>query len=230
MRQEVGFTFANVVIALVLFVAGCAHTGNQAIRPGDYEGKIRVACVGDSITYGASIKERSKHNYPVVLGHLLGGKFETANFGVNGATLLKKGDLPHWKTAAFKKATDFNPQVVVIKLGTNDSKPHNWKHHAEYMADLESMIDHFRGLPSKPKIWVCLPVPVYQDRWGINKKTVAGEVIPMIRTVTSKMKAPTIDLHSALSGRPELFPDKIHPNGDGARLMAETIRDALLGR
>src|SRR5579864_433492 len=87
--------------------------------------KIRVACVGDSITFGACVPEREKNCYPAVLGGLLGDKYDVRNFGVNGATLLKKGDLPWWNVDAYKSATDFNPDIVIIKLGSNDTKPQN---------------------------------------------------------------------------------------------------------
>ena len=80
--------------------------------------KIRVACVGDSITFGAGVKERNKNSYPKVLAGLLGEKYDVRNFGVNGATLLKKGNKPWWKLRAFKDATAFKPNVVIIKLGT----------------------------------------------------------------------------------------------------------------
>jgi lysophospholipase L1-like esterase len=70
-------------------------------------------------------------------------------------------------------------------------------------------------------------VPVYQDRWGINEKTVIQGVIPVIKKVAKDKKLPVIDLHQALSGKPKMFPDKIHPNAAGAKLMAETIQAAL---
>ena len=102
---------------------------------------VRVACVGDSITYGAGVANRGKNNYPKVLGGLLGAGYESRNFGVSGATLLKKGDLPYWRTGAFKAATEFKPHIVIIKLGTNDSKPQNWKHRAQYAVDLAALVD-----------------------------------------------------------------------------------------
>jgi hypothetical protein len=84
-------------------------------------------------------------------------------------------------------------------------------------------------LKSKPAVWLCLPAPVYETRWGISEKVVAEEVIPAILQVAQEKKMPIIDLHTALANRPELFPDKIHPNAAGAALMAKIIRDALLG-
>jgi len=188
---------------------------------------VRVACVGDSITFGAGVQDRAKNSYPVVLGTLLGPGYDVRNFGVSGATLLKKGDKPYWKLGAFKQATDFAPNIVVIKLGTNDTKPQNWKHAADFGPDLAAMADHFAALPSKPAVWLCLPVPVYQTRWGINEKTLTGEVIPIIRAVAKKKKLKGINLYSALSGKPELFPDKIHPNAAGAKLIAQAVAATL---
>ena len=93
---------------------------------------IKIACVGDSITYGAGIKDRKNMNYPVQLGKILGQKYEVKNFGNSGSTMLKKGDKPYWKQREYKAALEFNPNIVIIKLGTNDTKPQNWKHGAEY--------------------------------------------------------------------------------------------------
>ena len=200
------------------------------LRPEDYKEVIRVACVGDSITFGAGVEDRARNSYPVVLGNLLGAKFETKNFGVSGATLLRKGDKPYWKESAFKAANDYAPHAVVIKLGTNDSKPQNWKHGAEFEADLRAMVEHFQQLPGKPKIWLCLPVPVYETRWGINEEIVKGQIIPLIKQVAREKKLPTIDLHAALSDKAAFFPDKIHPNAAGARVLAQTVHAALTGQ
>jgi len=84
---------------------------------------VRVACVGDSITFGAGVEDRDKNHYPAVLGGLLGTSFDVRNFGRSGATLSSSGDLPYRDTDEFKAATAFAPDVVVIKLGTNDTKP-----------------------------------------------------------------------------------------------------------
>jgi len=207
--------------ALAVSLTACAAAAEQPIR---------VACIGDSITFGAGIRDRKRNSYPAVLGRLLGEKYQVRNFGVSGATLLKKGDKPYWKLAAFRQATEWQPNIVIIKLGTNDSKPQNWRHKAEFADDLRALVDHFAALPSKPKIWLCLPVPVYATRWGINEATVKGEIIPIIQKVAEEKKLPTIDLYTALSGKPEMFPDKIHPNAAGAKLMAETILKAITAR
>ena len=192
------------------------------------ESITRIACVGDSITFGATMKDRAQNCYPAVLGRLLGKEYTVRNYGVNGATLLKKGDRPYWKLKAFKDATVFGLNIVIIKLGTNDTKPQNWNQAGtEYEADLRALIAHFQKQPSKPAIYLCLLVPVSQDRWGINEKTVDEGVIPVFKKVAKEKKLPLIDLHKALTGKPEMFPDKIHPNAAGAKLMAQTIQATL---
>ena len=224
---------STVVVSLAITGVGCVSMGKkclQKVNPADYDETIRVACVGDSITYGAGIKDRKNHNYPLVLGKSLGEKFEVRNFGVSGATMLKKGDFSYWDRPAFKQATEFNPHVVIIKLGTNDTKLQNWKHGAEYAADYEAMIDHFASLPAKPRIWLCSPAPVYQTRWGISEKGVVEGVIPQVQTLAKRKGLPIIDLYAALSGKPEMFPDKIHPNAAGAKVMAETIEAAIFSK
>jgi lysophospholipase L1-like esterase len=212
-------------------LAGCSGTPRKpALRASDYPGTIRVACVGDSITFGAGVENRDVNAYPVVLGKLLGPRCDVRNFGVSGATLLKHGDLSYWNVPQFGQLTDFAPQVVILALGTNDSKPQNWSHAGEFTDDLRAMLDHLATLPLAPKVWVCLPPPVYETKWGINEATVSGEIIPAIKRVAQEKGVGMIDLHQALSERPEYFPDKIHPNAAGAGMMAMTIFTALKGR
>jgi len=123
-----------------------------------------VACVGDSITYGSGIANRTVDNYPAHLQRMLRQydlAWEVQNFGVSGATLLSKGDLPYIRQAAFGNAQACNPDIVIIKLGTNDSKPQNWQYKADLIPDYENMIDAFQALPSRPQVWICKPVPAF---------------------------------------------------------------------
>ena len=186
-----------------------------------------MACVGDSITFGSGVEGRESNAYPAVLQRLLGEKFEVKNFGVSGMTLLKKGDKPYWKNRTFEDATNSKPNIVVIKLGTNDSKPQNRTNITDFAADLAAMVEHFAALETKPKVFLCLPVPVYKTLSGINEESVSGEIIPAIRKVAAEKKLPIIDLHTALANQPSLFPDGVHPNAAGAKRIAETVHAAI---
>lgn len=191
---------------------------------------IRVACVGDSITYGSRITDRAKNSYPAVLQTLLGDGYEVKNFGVSARTLLNKGDYPYTKEKAYQEALAFKPNVVVIKLGTNDTKPQNWKFADEFEADYKKLIESFRGLESKPKVFLCTPVPAFPGGGGIAEERIKDGVKPKVEALGKTLDLKVIDLYAALSGKSELFPDKIHPDAAGAKLMAEAVAAAVSGR
>ena len=190
---------------------------------------VRVACVGDSITAGAGIRDRKMH-YPAQLGRLLGDGYEVKNFGNSGSTLLKKGDKPYWKQKQWTATLEFNPNIVVIKLGTNDSKPQNWKLKDQFAADYKDMIDQLTKLQAKPKIFICKPVPAFPGRWGITDKVISEEVIPITLQVAKDKNLLVIDLYKALTGKKEMFPDTVHPNAAGAGVMAAVICEAITGK
>jgi lysophospholipase L1-like esterase len=223
--QFVSFRRFSMVLVALMFT-GCAATSVTSRKP-HQPGPVRVACVGDSITFGAGVQGRETNSYPAALGRMLGPKFEVRNFGRSGATLLKRGDLPYWTTREFADATSFAPDVVILKLGTNDSKPPNWAHRDEFATDARALIEYFRALPSRPWVYVCLPVPVYQDKWGINEATVAGQIIPELLRVAQEARVPVIDLHSALGQRSNVFPDGVHPNAVGASYLAQAVYYAI---
>ncbi len=224
--------FAALFALVAALLAGCAKKEPPIIRLEEIQNRrggdpiVRVACVGDSITFGAGVEGRETNSYPAQLQKLLGSRFDVKNFGRSGATASRAGDLPYWTTEEFTQATAFQPDVVILKLGTNDTKPQNWKNKDAFKKDFRDLLEHFRDLKSKPKLWVCQPVPVYADQWGINAQTL-DTVLEGIEEACDDRKVPVIDLFDALGNHPEMFPDKIHPNAKGAALMAKTIYSAI---
>ena len=212
-------TFLSVALALAILAL-----------PAMAAGPVRVACVGDSITYGAGIRDRANKSYPVQLGKLLGSGYEVKNFGNSGSTMLKKGDKPFWKQRQWAGALAFNPNIVVIKLGTNDTKPRNWKLKGQFAADYTDMVDQLSKLPARPKIFICTPVPAFPGRWGITDKVIREEVIPIALQVAKARNLPVIDLYKALTGKKAMFPDTVHPNAEGAAVMAAVICKAITGK
>ncbi len=212
---------------------------------------VRVACIGNSITDGMGIDCAEYLGYPAIMQRQLGSAYDVRNFGVSSRTMLQKGDYPYVKEKAWRDALSFIrssqhsadslPDVVVIKLGTNDSKPHNWQHKAEFEQDLQQMIDSLnplvpvlnkKGKPTKkmqrsasPRIFLCTPIPAAHEQWGITDSVIVNEVIPMIENVARKNNLPVIDLHSQFDVKEKDFMqrDGIHPTERGAYRMAEII-------
>ncbi len=194
-------------------------------------GPIKVACVGDSITFGSAIKERVKKCYPARLQKMLGEKYIVRNFGKSARTLLKQGDHPYWREKIYRDALAFNPNYVIIKLGTNDVKPRNWKHKYEFKSDLKELASSFSSLPTRPEVFLSFPVPVEKSKWGITDKKVSKELIPLIREVAEETGLPIIDFYSAVPAGEGLFAaDGVHPNAGGAGKIAETVYQHLRER
>jgi acyl-CoA thioesterase-1 len=213
---------ARTLFLAVLVVCGLAATAQAKL----------VACVGDSITYGSGIADRTNDSYPAQLQDILrqcDPAWEVRNFGVSGATLLRRGDKPYIGQSAYTDARTCNPDVVIIKLGTNDSKPQNWQYKDDFATDYGNMIDVFRALPSKPVVWICKPVPAFAVNFTIRPDVIHDEILPLIDQISQEKGAPVIDLYTALLPYGSLFPDNIHPNAEGAGIMAETIAPFLSG-
>jgi len=185
---------------------------------------IRVACIGNSITDGHGIEMASQYGYPALLQKALGDDYWVKNFGVSGRTLLNKGDVPYMNEQAWRDAQAFQPDIAIIKLGTNDTKPQNWKYSAEFKQDLEQMIKAL----GKAKIFLCTPIPAFKDSWNINDSIIVNGVIPIQKEVARKNGLQLIDLHTLMLNDEELVqPDGIHPNDKGVAKMAEIIAAAI---
>ena len=219
---------------LIALVALCllsqsvvAADPNAPINVNDYQGVVRLACVGDSITAGVGAGGKS---YPKQLGQLLGENWKVGNFGNSGSTLLNKGNKPYQKQRSFKAALEFEPHVVVIMLGTNDTKPNNWKFKGQFVVDYHDLVAKFAVLPTEPRIFICYPVPVPgKGNFGINEAGVKQQV-PMIKRIAKEAKVGVIDMYAALKDHPETLPDRVHPNAEGARLMAKAAHQSLTGK
>ena len=190
------------------------------------EAQIKVACVGNSITENSALASENK--YPAILQTLLGDKYEVRNYGLGGRTLLKKGNRPYWNEDKYTEVLNWNPDIVIIKLGTNDGKPQNWKYRAEFEKDYIEFIDSFKSLPSKPQIFVCYPIPVLEDNFlPLSDTLLTQQMIPMIKDVAKKTKSKIIDLHTPLVGKPDFVYDKVHPNEKGTNVMARIVAKSV---
>src|SRR5690348_3809700 len=97
--------------------------------------QLKIACIGDSITMGSGLANPAVESYPGRLQRLLGTNYVVRNYGLSGRTLLKEGDFPYWTESAFTQSKNWAPDIVIIQLGTNDSKPQNWKYGTNFVSE-----------------------------------------------------------------------------------------------
>jgi len=198
----------------------------------NYAQKIKVACVGNSVTYGAGIKDRAINSYPAQLQRLLGHNYTVQNFGFSGATLLKNGHKPYWTKKAFQESQNFAPNVVIIHLGLNDQGNNNWpKYKNEFVADYLDMITSYKNLPSKPKVLICKMTPTFSGHHWFEEgmRENFKEIQTKIETIAKKAHVDIINLHEPLYRYPEYFPDNLHPTKKGATSIAQKVHAAITG-
>jgi lysophospholipase L1-like esterase len=222
MLKKIYIVFALVLLA-IFSIDQTASAQNQ-------NDTIKVACVGNSITEGSYTGNAALYSYPAQLQTLLGSGWLAKNFGVSGRTLLRQGDFPIWNEQLFKDALAFNPDIVTIMLGTNDSKQQNWAYKDEFVNDYKAMIDTFRALPSQPVVWLCLPPKAFSGAYDIRDSIIITDIIPMIQQVAADKECPVIDFYTATLSHPDLFPDGIHPHIAGSAFLAEVFYSNLINK
>jgi lysophospholipase L1-like esterase len=174
--------------------------------------QIRVACIGDSITHGTE--------YPSDLAMLLGSNYSVENFGVSGATIRFDSNKPYMNQTAFQNATEFEPKIVIIMLGTNDANPDLKQNTSNFEDNYITLIRAFQSLESKPKVLIALPPPIFNNTIGFSPEIFSQNIVPDIELVANKTKLPIIDVYSSFLGHPQYFTDGVHPTDEGAKIIA----------
>lgn len=218
-----------------VLAAAAVYTGQIEVIhhiPEAKSGQKKIACVGDSITYGCFVGGQPWNSYPARLGRMLGSGYCVANFGYTNRTAIADADFPYISEKLYGQSLRFRPDIVVLMLGTNDTKSFNWNA-GKFRRDLGRLIDSYRELDSHPEVFVLLPVPAApfmgKVRWDIDARVLEEEVIPICREVAAEKHARIADVHGAFRGRESLLVDGIHPNRVGAEIIARTVYEALKG-
>jgi lysophospholipase L1-like esterase len=190
---------------------------------------VKIACIGASITYGATIPNREQNSYPAQLQRMLGSNYAVTNYGVSGTTMLRKGNLPYRNTKEYQAALTGLPDVVLIDLGGNDSKLINRVYYDEFEQDCHDLVQSFVQLPSHPRVVLMEAMPSWvKDTTGIWDQVIIKKINPFIQNTAFKDSIELMDMHSPFADQEANTPDKIHPNKDGATLMAKLIYENII--
>jgi len=219
-KQGSRLFFVTLVLIVSLTVYRLAQPSTSAIGTDE----IRVAAVGDSITDGYG--EPSSDSYPSRLQSLLGSKYQVFNYGASGTTLLSTGNDPYEKNKFYKTSHQVDAGIVVIMLGTNDSKPNNWNATA-YKEQLIQFVDSYKNLKSQPMVYLMTPPAAYTNNMEVQPDIISQQIVPIVESVAQQTNSQLIDIFGLTQGRPELFSDDVHPNADGYQLIAEAVYNAI---
>lgn len=200
------------------------------------DGQIKVACIGDSITYGMRVKNRRHNCYPALLQRMLGQGYNVRNYGLNNRNAMLESPYPYCKEKQFEKSKDFLPDIVLLMLGTNDSKKGIWKDAAAWRKDYEKLVESYQQLPGNPKLYLLTPAALHRAKLkdgscGFSfelQDTALKEICNTIWKVAKDRTLEVIDLNAITSNRADFFyKDGVHPNSKGAKWIAEEIFSSL---
>ena len=212
-------------ILTVVILLCCIHLYGQ--QP------VKVACIGDSVTYGSLIEDRENNSYPAQLQRMLGDRYEVGNFGKPSATVLKKGHCPYMESQEFTDAMSFDCDIAVIHLGLNDTDPRNWPNYGdEFTSDYLALIDSVRASNPQARILIALlsPVTPKHPRYNTGTKEWHAAIQKEISAIAETAQVELIDFNSRLDSRHELLPDSVHPVAEGAGILADIVFQAIIGR
>ena len=219
----------TILLSLALLAPGSPV---QARTKPAYKKPVKVSCIGNSITYGMRLEQREQECYPARLQELLGSGYEVGNFGKSGATLLRHGHRPYFEQEEFQAAMAFAGDIVVIHLGINDTDPRNWPHFRdEFVGDYLALIDSLRSVNPKARFLLARMTPIgsRHPRFISGTKVWHGQIQEAIERVAHAAGAELIDFYEPLYPYPWLFPDAIHPDAEGAAILARTVYSGITG-
>ena len=236
LKMTASMVLASLVILSIVGIGVFIYLYNNGLS-GLYnntepkEGQIRVACVGDSITYGHSVSGWGKNHYPAVLQQLLGDGYHVANFGVSGACVNKNGNKPYISRTIYEESIEYDADILVLMLGSNDSKPKNWIDMETFLEQHHELLDTYLKKENRPKVYIGICAKSYYvggDDSGLAKYSIRPEIVDQIAVALKekyeKEDVEIVDIHELTAKHPEWFvKDGVHPNKDGAKAIANEV-------
>ncbi|MFK3678034.1 GDSL-type esterase/lipase family protein [Microbacterium sp. NPDC090218] len=195
-------------------------------RPRPRDGRIRVAAVGDSNTYGAGVlfQGRARRSYPGRLQQLLGDRYQVLNYGVNRRTLQREGDWPYDATPQAAAAVESRADIVLIMLGSNDARGDNWNPE-RFESELVTFVERYRA--EGATVSLLTPPVAFDNRRGVSWRIIEEEVAPLVRRVAGNLGVRLIDVFEITSRTVTSHIDGIHLGARSSAIVAAAVAEAL---
>ena len=244
MKLKIVFRILMVVVLVILVILVAGFTflyfnglSGMSNTTEAEEGQIKVACVGDSITYGHGIKNWPKNNYPALLQNLLGDKYHVNSYGVSGRAVQDNSDQPYRALPHYEESVAYDADIIVFMMGSNDTKPENWFGEEAFKAALIDRLDDYTQGVKKPAIYICTTPACFfiEDSEGELtshdlRPAYADIIAEIVRQTAEELGYPVIDIHALTQENPQWFAkDGVHPNNEGAAAIAQVVANVLTG-
>lgn len=236
MKKALKILFVIFVALALLLISGFAYLyfnglSGMSQTTEAQDGQIKVACVGDSITYGHGITNWPKNNYPKVLQGLLGDAYCVNSYGVSGRAVQTDSDQPYTALTHYEESLAYDGDIIVFMMGTNDSKPENWHGADAFKADMLCLLDSY----GDAEIILCTPATAFyldgqtDGPAGYDiQPAVVEEIAQIVRGIAAERGYTLIDINELTTGHAEWFAkDGIHPDNHGAEAIANAIAESI---
>lgn len=209
-----------LLFLFTITASSCGLIENSEYEEPTYveEDVIRIAAVGDSITD----EFLTSNPYPAQLDSLLGDDYHVENFGESNYAAQSSSDFPYDTTDFYQESLDFEPDIVIIMLGTNDTKSHNWNGEEQFKEEYTDLLESYLDLSSAPRVILASPPPLFLG--SVSEGSIESNNIEPIRNVVEEVAdeydLEFVDVFEKTASHPEWFPDDIHPNEEGSEALA----------
>ncbi|CAJ1947313.1 unnamed protein product [Cylindrotheca closterium] len=180
---------------------------------------LRVASAGDSLTRGRT--SNPGLTYPQQLQGLLGGGFRVRNYGRNTANAIEEFGVPYINTANFGFSMEYDPDIYLLMLGTNDVRFWQQASH-RYAAGMNRIIKQVKA--SSPGVRIIVAIPPWvktPNDFGISNDVLVYSIQTRIREVASANQVELVDMYKATFSLDYLYSaDNLHLNTKGYETMA----------
>ncbi len=238
MRLSIKKIISFVLCSSLLLTCSCTNKDEISEQPDD-DRIIRIACVGDSLTQGIGATGWQDGDfsggYPNQLELILGEGYEVGNFGKGSSYVYyyegRTASLWYPNTAAYSLSNQFNADIVIILLGTNDARV--MKNEADsnaWKAEFTKLVEHYLDLESKPEVYIMssITLELYDKA---KEKLLKDYILPMQREVANDLGCTFLDayhdLYDVFTNRENLASDDLHPNNAGFKKIAEYVAQNL---
>ena len=207
---------------------------------------VKVACIGDSITFGLGLGNRADESYPAQLQRLLDeaspGGYEVRNFGNSGRGIYldsmrgsEKRGFRHMPE--HRAALDWKPDIVVCNLGINDCGEYikeysGGRKRGQFADDYAALLGDYRDANPQVKFFMWTKLAPLAEGQKFHRSPEPFLMQTDLEEVARRMGAVGIDMLEPLRDDMDAVfaRDGIHPNAAGAKVIAKAVFEAMQGR
>lgn len=191
-------------------------------------GSIKVATVGDSLTYGYGLENRMRDAYPSILAEKLGSHYQVSNFGLSGRSLQSTADYPYFKEQNAQLSLESEADIVIIMIGSNDSRRFYWNRD-RFELEYRQMVETYLSLSSQPDILLVVPPFVPTSRFGLNNQIIEDELQILIPQIAKEYQLEYVNLYPLTKHQSAYYSDGLHLTPLGNQVVAQAIYQAIIG-